>query len=185
MFNFFPPRTLFFYSFWNNVLILTFLRSYKRSNPSVVCFVLQVRVQKPTQFFVLQVSIKKPIFCQLLTSFHRSNWMFVDLFIGCVAWSYWWICCVLSIIWNSEHLRFFVFYFNVSNKITFTPPLLLNFQFSKQTFIPSHLPSSTLPLISDTQEYTSLNMKNFVLMFTFSILDLFSKNQFGILVLSD
>ena len=63
------------------------------------------------------------LFCkfvrQLLTSFHRSSQMFVDVFIECVAWSYWWTWCVLPIICNSKHFSFFVFYFNVSN---FPPP---------------------------------------------------------------
>ena len=55
-----------------DVLMLTFLRSRKRIDPSVACF-------------VLQVSIKKPTYCQLLTSFRRSNRMFVDVFIECFA----------------------------------------------------------------------------------------------------
>ena len=79
--------------------------------------------------------IKKPTYCQLLTSFRRSNGMFVDVFIECVAWSYWWTGCDLPIICNSEHFSFFIFYFNVSNKISSTPPLLLKFQFSSPLFI--------------------------------------------------
>ena len=71
--------------------------------------------------------IKKPTYCQLLTSFRRSNRMFVDVFIECVAWSYWWTWCVLLIICNSKHFSFFVFYFNVSDKISSTPLLLLSF----------------------------------------------------------
>ena len=38
---------------WNDILILTYLWPCKRSEPSVVCFVLQVRAKKPTQCFVL------------------------------------------------------------------------------------------------------------------------------------
>ena len=48
--------------------------------------------------FVLQVSIRKPTYYHLLTSFRRSNRMFVDVFTECVAWSYWWTWCVLLII---------------------------------------------------------------------------------------
>ena len=110
--------------------MLTFLRSRKRSDPSVMYFAFQVRTKKPTQCFVLWVSIEKPTYCQILTSFRRSNWMFVDVFIECVAWSYWWTWCVLLIICNSKHFSLFVFYFNASNKISSTPPQLLNFQFS-------------------------------------------------------
>ena len=47
----------------------------------MVCFVLQVRPKKPAQCFVLEVSIKKPTDGQLLTSFRRSNRMFVDDFL--------------------------------------------------------------------------------------------------------
>ena len=101
-----------------------------QGHPSVVCFVLQVHAKNPTQCFTLKVSIKKPIYCQLLTSFRISNRMFVDVFIECVTWSYWWTWCVLPIICNSEHFSFFVFYFNVSNKIFSTSPRLLSFQFS-------------------------------------------------------
>ena len=50
------------------------------------CFVSSRKVS--TLGFALQDSIKKPTYCQLLTSFHR-NQMFVDVFIECVAWSYW------------------------------------------------------------------------------------------------
>ena len=111
---------------WNDILMLISLRFRKRSGPSVVCLGLQVQAKKPTQCFVLKVSIKKPTYCQLLTSFRRSNRMFVDVFIECVAWSYWWTWCVLPIICNWKHFSFFAFYFNVSNKISSTPPLLLN-----------------------------------------------------------
>ena len=39
---------------------------------------------------------------------------------------------------NSKHFSFFVFYFNVSNKISSTPPQALNFQeFSYPWFIPT------------------------------------------------
>ena len=48
--------------------MLTFMRSRKRRGLSVVCF-------------VLQVSVKKPTYHQLMTSFRRSNQMFVDVFI--------------------------------------------------------------------------------------------------------
>ena len=123
--------------------MLTFLRSRKRSHPSVACFVFQVRAKKPTQCFVLYVCIKEPTYCQLLTSFRRSNQMFVNVFIECVAWSYWWTWCVLPIICNSKHFSFFVFSFNVSNKISSTPPWLLKFQFSNPLppFIPTPTPS--------------------------------------------
>ena len=47
----------------------------------MVCFVWQVRPKNPAQCFVLKVSIKKPIDGQLLTSFCRSNRMFVDNFL--------------------------------------------------------------------------------------------------------
>ena len=63
--------------------------------------------------------------------------MFVDVFIECVAWSYWWTWCVFPIICNSNHFNFFVFYFNLSNKISSTPPLLLNFQFSNSRSFPT------------------------------------------------
>ena len=63
----------------------TFLRSHKRGDWSVVCFVLQVWAKKPTKWFVLSVSIKKVTYCQLLTSFRRSNRMFVDVFVKCAA----------------------------------------------------------------------------------------------------
>ena len=131
-----PPTPLITYwgkfstRVWSDILMLTFLRSRKRSHPSVACFVFQVRAKKPTQCFVLYVCIKEPTYCQLLTSFRRSNQMFVNVFIECVAWSYWWTWCVLPIICNSKHFSFFVFYFNVSNKISSTPSRLLNFPFS-------------------------------------------------------
>ena len=64
---------------WNDILILTFLRSGKRSDPSVVCFVLQVRAKEPTQCFAFYVSIKNPAYWQVLTSFGKSNRMFVEL----------------------------------------------------------------------------------------------------------
>ena len=56
--------------------------------------------------------------------------MCVDIFIECLAWSYWWTWCVLLIICNSKHFSFFVIYFNVSDRISSTLPRLLNFQFS-------------------------------------------------------
>ena len=43
-------------------------------------------------------------------------------FIECAGWSDW---CVLPIICNSKHFNLFVFYFNVSNKISSTKPRLL------------------------------------------------------------
>ena len=95
-----------------------------RSDPSVMCFVLQVCAKKPTQCFGLWVSIKKLTYWQLLTfitdQFCRSNRMFVDVYTEYVAWSYWWTWCVLPIICNSKHFSFFVFYFNLSNKISST-----------------------------------------------------------------
>ena len=50
----------------------------------VFCFVSSCK-ETNTLCFVLKVRIKKPTYCQLLTSFHRSNRMFVDVFIECVA----------------------------------------------------------------------------------------------------
>ena len=42
---------------------------------------------------------------------------------------------------NSKHFSFFAFYLNVSNKISSTPPRLLNFQeFSNPPFIPTPAP---------------------------------------------
>ena len=80
---------------------------------------------------------------------------------------------VLPIICSSKHFSFFVFYFNVSNKISSTPPRLLNFQFSNPPPSPSlFIPT---PLLLSTQEQTNLKMQNFILMFTFFILDLFCK----------
>ena len=55
-----PPPLLI--NYWGKVFNLSlkrytyanfFLRSHKRSGLSVVCFVLQVRVKKPTQCFLL------------------------------------------------------------------------------------------------------------------------------------
>ena len=80
-----------------------------------------------------------------MTSFRKSNQIFVDAFIECVAWSSWWTWCVLPIICNSKQFSFFAFYFNVSNKISSTPPRLLNFQFPKtppSPFIPTPAPPS-------------------------------------------
>ena len=109
-----------------------------------------------------------------MTSFCRSTRMFVDVFIECVALSYWWTWCALPIICNSKQLSFFEFYLKVLNKISSTPHWLLNFQFSKtpHPFIP---PPPFPPLLLGTQEHTNLNMQNFILMFTFSMLDLFCK----------
>ena len=101
--------------------MLTFLRSRKRSDPSVVYFAFQVHAKKPTQCFVLWVSIEKPTYCQILTSFRRSNWMFVDVFIECVAWSYWWTWCVLPIICNSKHFTASL-YSILTCQINFPPP---------------------------------------------------------------
>ena len=120
--------------FWNDILMLNFLRSRKRNDPSVV-FCFAGSCKEANIVFCFVSCIKKPTYCQLLTSFRRSNRMFVDVFIECVAWSCWWTWCVLPIICNSKHFSFFVFYFNVSNKISSTPPLLLDFQFSNLPFI--------------------------------------------------
>ena len=46
--------------------MLTFLQSRKRSDPSVVCFVLQVRAKKPTQCFDVQFFYFTP-FLQVLS----------------------------------------------------------------------------------------------------------------------
>ena len=120
-------------------LIQKFKRAILRRNlaPTLEC------LKKPIKCFILKVSIKMPTYCRLLTSFRRSNRMFVDVFIECVAWSYWWTWCVLPIICNSKHFSFFVFSFNVSNKISSTPPWLLKFQFSNPLppFIPTPTPS--------------------------------------------
>ena len=100
--------------------------------------------------------------------------MFFYVFIECVAWNYWWTWCVLPIICNSKHFNFFVFCFNVSIKIFTTPFRLLNFQVTN-----SPPPSPRLiiptPLLLGAQEQTNWNMQNFILMFTFSIFDLFCK----------
>ena len=83
------------------------------------------------------------LFHNVLISFRRSNQMCVDVFIECVVWSYWWTWFALPIISNSKHFSFFLFYFNVSNKISSTPQWLSNFQFS--LFIAT-------PLLLGTQE---------------------------------
>ena len=103
----------------------------------------------------------------------QSNRVFVDVFIEYIAWSYWWTWCVLPIICNSKHFSFFVFYFNVSNKISSTRSKLLNFQFPSPS--PHPLRLFQPPLLLDTQKQTNLNMQNFIWMFTFYILDLFCK----------
>ena len=62
---------------------------------------------------------------------------------------------------NSKHFSFFVFYFNISNKISSTPPRLLNFQeFSNPSFIPTarllsfeEFSNPPPPLLLGTQEY--------------------------------
>ena len=89
-------------------------------------FFVQFHVKKPTQ------NKKTTTYYQLLTltSFCRSNQIFVDVFTECIAWLYWWTWCILLITCNSKHFSLFVFYFNASNKISSTPPQLLNFQFS-------------------------------------------------------
>ena len=137
--------------------------------------------------------MKKPTYCQLWTSFRRGNWMFVDVFIECVAWSCWQTWCRLPIICNLKYFSFFVFYFNVSNKIFFQPTQAIKFAH----FQPPHLlpctfnspPHLSLPHLLGTQEKANLNMPNFILMFNFSILDLLCRLclivKFGILVLLD
>ena len=81
---------------------------------------------------------------------------------------------------NSKDFSLFVIYFNIfNNKISSTPTQLLNFQefsnhqrllsfkeFSNSLFIRTFL-------LLDTQEQANLNMQNFMMMLTFSILDLF------------
>ena len=68
--------------------MLRFLRSRKKSDPSVVGFVLQVSAKKPTLFCFVSL-YKEANLCQLLILFRRSNrCMFVDVFIACVAQSY-------------------------------------------------------------------------------------------------
>ena len=101
---------------------------------------------------VLNVSIKKPTYCQLLTLFRISHRMF-DAFIECVTWSYWWTLCVSPIICNSKHFSFFLFYFNVSSKISSTPLRLLNVQFSTppRLFQPPH-PNPPPHFLLGTQE---------------------------------
>ena len=176
--------------------MLTLLRSRKRSDPSVVCFVLQVRVKKPTHC---------ALFCKLV---YRSQLIahFWPHFAGVIeCWCFYWMCsfillmnlmcfadhlnslllifCSFSFILapfilahfsptfflasissylivmptkmyliqmgdsNSKHFSFFVFYFNVSNKISSTPPRLLLFKNPPRLF---QLPR--YPLLLGTQE---------------------------------
>ena len=63
--------------------------------------------------------------------------MFVDVFIECLLdlTDELDVFCVLPIICNSQHSSFLVFYFNVSNKISSTPPRLSNFRFSNPPFL--------------------------------------------------
>ena len=106
----FPPLINYLGKFstrvWSDILMLTFLLSRKRSDPPACVFFLQVCANKPTQGFV---SIKKPTYCQLLTSFRRSNRMFVEVFIECVAWSYWWTWCVSPITCYSPTTSAFLY----------------------------------------------------------------------------
>ena len=131
--------------------MLTFFAISQKEWPvcSLFCFISPCK-EASTLCFVLQVNIKNPTYSQLLTSFRRSNQMFADVFIECVAWSYWWTWCVLPIICNSKHFSFFVFYFNVSNKISSTQPWLLNFQFSNHPppVVYSNQPPSPTSLLS-------------------------------------
>ena len=55
--------------------MLTFLQSRKRSDPSVVCFVLQVRAKKPTQCFDVQFFYFTPFFASFV---QKSIWHFGD-----------------------------------------------------------------------------------------------------------
>ena len=59
--------------------MLTFLRFQKRTDPSVLRFFVSSYKEANTLCFVLQVSLKKPNYCQLLTSFRISNRIFVDI----------------------------------------------------------------------------------------------------------
>ena len=61
--------------------MLTFLRSRKRSDLSIVCFVSQVRAKKPTHCVLLCKLYEEANSLPLLTSFRGSNRMFVDVFI--------------------------------------------------------------------------------------------------------
>ena len=118
--------------------MLTFVQSCKTSDLSVVfCFASLCKKDQQSVLFC-KVSIEKATYFQLLTSFRRSNEMFVDAFIECDAWSCWWTWCVLQIICNSKHFSFFVFHFNLSNKISSTQTLAIKFsifQILKNTFL--------------------------------------------------
>ena len=78
----------------------------------------------------------------------------------------------MSIICNSKQSSFFVFYFNVPNKISSTPPRLLNVQFSTPHLSPP--PPPPAPFYID-----------FCFFYFRPFLQVLSKNQFGILVLPD
>ena len=123
---------------WNDILMLTFFWISQKEWPicRVFCFA-------SSREEVLYVSVKKPAYCQLLTLFRMSHRMF-DAFIECVTWSYWWNLCVSSIICNSKYFSFLVFYFNVSSKISSTPPRLLNIQFSNPPFVPTPLAPTSI-----------------------------------------
>ena len=65
--------------------MLTFVQSCKPSDLSVVfCFASLCKKDQQSVLFC-KVSIEKATYFQLLTSFRRSNEMFVDAFIECDA----------------------------------------------------------------------------------------------------
>ena len=106
------------------LMFINYWGMFSRSHPSLLCFILPVCTKKPIQYF---------FFCKLLPLI--ASWSqliatycscFAEVieydFIECAGWSDW---CVLPIICNSKHFNLFVFYFNVSNKISSTKPRLL------------------------------------------------------------
>ena len=73
----------------------------------VFCFVSTCK-KANTPCFVLYASIKKPTYCQLLTSFRSSNWMFVDVI--------YWICLLILFYRMSLTCFVWILYFiNISS----------------------------------------------------------------------
>ena len=111
--------------------MLTFVQSCKTSDLSVVfCFASLCKKDQQSVLFC-KVSIEKATYFQLLTSFRRSNEMFVDAFIECDidhAGELDVFCRSFAIQNTSASLYSILIY-----QIKFPPPkpLLLNFQFSK------------------------------------------------------
>ena len=84
-------------------------------------------LKKPTQCFVLEVSIKKPPYCQLLTSFRRIECLLFLLNVLLDPTDELDVFCRSFAIQNTSASLYSIF--NVSNKISSTQPGLLNFQF--------------------------------------------------------